>query len=335
MAPTLGLPRPRRGRLSGRPARWAGARGRRAPAWLILLLAPAGIAVAQAPPDASDLTVEFETGLGREVHVEAGARVRQDLLAMGATLTVDGEAEGDAVAIDGDLLVRGRVAGDALAIGGRVRLARGARVDGNAFSLFGGVDVAEGASVGGRVRSLAPVPPGREPTYLDVAFARPVLLGRFLVLVFWILAALAGAFAAPITVAQSAAETLRRPLRLAGIGLLLSLSLALSVVLSVALIPLFVGIPLLVLLVLAWLGLAAVSFASSFHALGERLFDRLGAGTVSGYVQVLVGALAFGVLHFVPIVGELAWTAAYLAGAGGALATRMGRRGARSSAALG
>ena len=296
-----------------------------------LVLVLAGAAGAQPMPDASDRSTEFATALGDDTLVATGERVEEDLLAIGGNLTVDGEAGGDAVALDGDVVVRGLVAGDALSIGGRVRLARGARVEGNAFSLFGGVDVAEGATVGGRVRSLAPLPPGEKPGYFSVGWSRPVLLARFLGLVFWFLAALIATFAAPETVARSAVELGRHPLRLAGIGLLLAGSFALSLVLGVWLIPVFVGIPLLVLLVLAGAALGALSLAATFHAVGERISERLGERALNGYAQVLGGALVFCVLHFVPVLGTLVWLLGLLGGAGAVVAVRLGGGRARTA----
>lgn len=312
------------------PQERAGVALRRAPAFVLLGLILSTCAAAQAPPDASDHSTEFSASLGQEVLVPAGEVAEQDLLAMGSQLTIDGEAAGDAVAIRGDLIVNGRVSGDAIALAGRVRVARGGRVVGNAFSLFGGVDIAEGGQVEGRSRSLAPLAPGETAGYFTAAYSKPALIARFLALVFWILAALIAAFAAPTTVARAAAELSRHPLRLTGIGLLLGLSFVLTLVLFVALIPLFVGIPLLVLLTLAAIGLVALALAAAFHGLGAQVAERMSSTAVSGYAELLAGALVLGLLHFLPLVGELLWLAVVLAGAGAVVATRLGRRSAAS-----
>ena len=71
---------------------------------------------------------------------------------------------------------------------------------------------------------------------------------------------------------------------------------------------------------------AAIALASVFHAVGERISERLAGGAISGYVELLAGALILGVLHFVPLLGELLWLFALLAGAGAVLTTRLGRR---------
>jgi len=327
MVAAFGRTRLEQARLSSETAHGrAGVALRRAPAFLLLGLLLSACATAQTPPDASDHSTEFATSLCEEVRVPAGQSVKQDLLAIGSGVTIDGEAGGDAVAIRGDLIVNGRVAGDAIALGGRVRVARGGQVDGNAFSLFGGVDVAEGGRVEGRTRSLAPLAPDQTAGYFTTAYSKPALIARFLGLVFWILAALIAAFAAPTTVARAAAELNRHPLRLTGIGLLLAVSFVLTLVLFVALIPLFVGIPLLVLLVLAAIGLVAVALAASFHGLGGHVAERMSSGAVSGYAELLAGALVLGLLQFVPVIGELLWVAAVLAGAGAVMAIRFSRR---------
>jgi hypothetical protein len=306
----------------------AGVALRRASAFLLLGLLCAVPARAQPGIDASDRSTAFATSLNETVQVPAGERVEQDLLALGSAITIEGEAAGDAVAIRGDVIVTGHVAGDAIALGGRVRVGRGGRIDGNAFSLFGGVDLAEGAVVEGRSRSLAPLAPGETAGYFTVSYSQPALVARFLVLVFWILAALVAAFAAPTTVARAAAELSRHPLRLGGIGILLAVSFVLTLVFFVALIPLFVGIPLLVLLVLAAVGLVSLALAAAFHAAGSSAAERLSNAAVSGYVELLAGALVLGLLQFVPLLGELLWCVAILAGAGAVTTTRLGRQSA-------
>lgn len=331
MVAAPGRSRLRPTRLTRNPLRErAGVALLRAPAFLLLGLCLAVSAVARQAPDASNRSTSFATSLSEPVQVPAGTRVDQDLLAMGSSITVEGQAGGDAVALRGDVIVTGHVHGDAIALSGRVRVGREGRIDGSAFSLFGGVDIAEGGRVEGRVRSLAPLAPGETAGYFTVAYSKPALVARFLVLVFWILAALIAAFAVPTTVARAAAELARHPLRLTGIGLLLSVSAMLTLVLFVALIPLFVGIPLLVLLLLAAVGLIAVSLAALFHAVGGRVAESFSKGAVNGYVELLAGALVLGLLQFVPVLGELLGLITTLAAAGAVTTTRLGRRHARS-----
>lgn len=245
-----------------------------------------------------------------------------DLLALGGRIELDGHVTGDAVSVGGHVVVRGRVDGDVLALGGRVTIEEGADVRGNAFALVGSVEVEDPATVHGQVRSVLAGESGDRPSYFDLAFSRAGVIVRLTGLTFWILAALAAAFAAPSTVVQAATEVRRRPLRLAVIGLLVNASLALTAVLCIALVAIFVGIPLLFLLLLAWTALGAAALAATFHAVGERLAERALPATITGYAKILLGALLLGLVSFVPIAGEIVWTAAAFAGVGAIVTSR-------------
>ena len=52
---------------------------------------------------------------------------------------------------------------------------------------------------------------------------------------------------------------------------------------------------------------------------------------VSSYLTLLAGALLFGLLHFIPVVGELSFLLVALTGAGAVLATRFGRSTTRGT----
>ena len=79
------------------------------------------------------------------------------------------------------------------------------------------------------------------------------------------------ALTAPRSVARAATELQKHWLRLTGIGLLFGASVLLSLILAVALIRVFVGLPLLILLVLGGMVLAAVALAAVFLAIGSQI----------------------------------------------------------------
>jgi hypothetical protein len=262
---------------------------------------------------------------GGVLRVPAGETSDGDLLAVGGDVLVDGSADGDAVAVFGDVIVRGRVTGDALSLFGRVRVeGAGAEVGGNAFALLGRAVTADGGVVRGQVRSVLAGTEGRVG-YFDVTWSRTGLALRLGFMLFWILAALAAAFAAPATIVKSAAHARRHAVRLGLIGLLAHVSLTLTLVVFVSLVAIFVGIPLLFLLIFGWMVLEAAALATSCHALGERLAERASARAATGYAKLLLGALVIGAVSFVPVLGEITVLVASLVGLGAVLATRLAR----------
>ena len=290
--------------------------------WLLAAAASSlGVALAVTASARGWTSAEGDFGWRRPLSVPAGSAVAHALLGIRSTITIDGDVGGDAVALFCDVIVRGRVAGDALAVFGRVVVeGSDATVEGDAVALFGVVERRDGGRVGGEARSLWPLP--ERGGWIAWTFSPPLLALRLVVLSAWMLAALAAAFAAPERVVRAAGEIRRHPVRLIGIGLLVLASLATTLMLCVALVVVVIGVPLLFVLALVAAVLGALAHASCFHAVGERILERLVDRPTAGNAKVLVGALLFAVLAFVPIAGELAWLLAYLAGAGAVAATR-------------
>ena len=286
-----------------------------------VLIAVSMGAAAASPEDGGWSSHGGDLSVGRAVSVAAGSEREADLMVVGANAVIDGSVKGDVVALRGDVQVTGHVEGDVLALMGRVALEPGATVSGDAFAVGGPVDVAPGASVGGDTRAMLVPGPGHGSAYLRIAFSPPGLVLRMLSVLFWTIAALVASFVAPSAVVRAALHVRSRLARSMLVGLLLQASLVLTLVLFVALVVIVVGIPLLALLVLAWILLGALGFAAAFHALGARLSERSGARAMSGYAHVLLGALVVGASHFVPYLGELTWALAFTAGIGAALTT--------------
>ena len=264
--------------------------------------------------------------VGRATRVAAGETMQHDLLEIGDDVVIDGDLVGDLVAVRGDVVVRGSVHGDVVVLGGALRIEQHGTVDGDAATFLGRLD-AEGR-VTGQTRASMDVGGTGRATYLGTLLRPEIVALRLGLLALWTLLALAAAFAAPAALVRASAALRGRFGGLTLIGLLFHASVLLLAVVFVALVVVFVGIPLLALLAIGLTLFRAAALGAVFHHVGERLLERRGAGrAASGYASVLLGALVVGALSLVPFLGELAWIVANCAGAGALLATWKRRRG--------
>ena len=180
--------------------------------------------------------------------------------------------EGDVVAIFGDVLIEGSVSGNAVAVFGSVRLAPGASVEGDAVAVGGGLDQPQGATVGGQSVSLG---------FLPLRWGVPALsflLG--LVLIAWLLSLILGwvlMLIFPTRMLRIATTASRRT----GGSLLLGLlSAPLFVIAVVLLLVTVIGIPIAVMLPVAYLIAERAGQLALSYALGCRLMQRrLGEGS--------------------------------------------------------
>lgn len=288
----------------------------------VLIILGALVAPAASAQDSDDAPRELRV-VGDTDDLRVVGDTDGDVLAVGDGVRIVGTVTGDVVALGADVVIDGHVQGDALTLGGSILLTGPtSRIDGNAFALLGRVSPEGARAIGGQSRSILPPPPETGRGYLALGWSRPAILLRLLCILFWTCAALIAAFAAPSAIVHAAAETRRHPLRLAGIGTLVHASLALMLVLFVALVALYVGLPLLFLLAVAWIALEAGATASVMHAIGDRLTDSA-KEPVSGYSKLLIGAFLLAMVSFIPLVGELAWLATVLVGSGAVATVRL------------
>jgi hypothetical protein len=269
---------------------------------------------------------------GREaaLRIEAGS-VAHQLVGVGRDVIVEGGALADVAALDGSVEVSGYVTGDIVVLRGDVRLAPTARVGGDVFVVGGTIRAARGARIGGRMVSYPNASNAwltlLEGPTLGLGFASRLVLGAKLALVAAWAALLLLFFAASgRQVLETAAGVQREPFRSFFVGLTGVVTLVLTGLFFSAFARGVIGVPLLVLVVLAAMVLKLWGMVAVFYALGDwisrhilrRRFRPLNAATI--------GLLVLGAIKFLPWFGVLAWTTATLIGIGAALSTKFGRR---------
>ena len=266
------------------------------------------------------------------LRLEPGAVSRQQLVAVGRDVIVEGEALADVAALDGSVEVSGRVAGDVVVLRGDVRLAPTAQVGGNVFAVGGTVHAARGARTGGRMVSYPTASSAwltlLEGPALGLGFASSLVVGtKLALLAAWAALLLLFFAASGRQVVETAGGVRGEPFRSFLVGLTGVASPACSRASSSAPSPAaLIGVPLLVLVVLLALVLKLWGMVAVFHALGDWLARHLLRRRFRPLNAATLGLLVLGAVKFLPWIGVWAWTAATLIGVGAALSTKFGRR---------
>lgn len=265
------------------------------------------------------------------LRLEPGAVSRQQLVAVGRDLIVEGEALADVAALDGSVEVSGRVAGDVVVLRGDVRLAPTAQVVGDVFVLGGTVHAARGARTGGRMVSYPTASSAwltlLEGPTLGLGFASSLVVGtKLALLAAWAALLLLFFAASGRQVVETAGGVRREPFRSFFVGLTGVACLLLTGIFFSAFARGVIGVPLLVLLVLLALVLKFWGMVAVFYALGEWLARHLLHRRFRPLHAATLGLLVMGVVKFLPWIGVLAWTTATFIGIGAALSTKFGRR---------
>jgi len=265
------------------------------------------------------------------LEIERGSLARQQVVALGRDVIVDGEALADVAVIDGSAHVTGSIGGDLLVLGGRVRLESTARVAGDVFVLGGALDAAPGATIGGRAVSYANMSSAwltlLEGPSLGLSSGSPLILGAKLALLAAWVALVLLLFAISGKELLATSDVVRRePGRCFFVGLTGVLAMVMTALFFSAVAAWLIGAPLLVLVVLLALLLKLWGMVAVFHALGGWLLGRFGRRRLVPVHAACLGVLALGLVKFVPFAGVIVLTVATFLGVGASLITKFGRR---------
>ena len=268
---------------------------------------------------------------GGSVSLEPGASVAGNATLAGGNVDVYGKVGGGLQAFGGRIRLDGEVAGDVEAASDNVRVGPDARIGGKLLYRGPGMpEVAEGAVIAGGVekqrRAWKEIRPesgiGRAAAGVMRAlwFAGVLLLGVLFVALF-------PAFS------REAATTVRSD-ALASVGLGLALLVAVPVV-AVVLFVTIIGIPLGFAVLMGYALMLMLGYITGALALGDLLLAKAKpaeSGSSGWRILFLVLALlAVALVRRIPVVGELAVFALFLAGFGAfALRALRGYRGAES-----
>jgi hypothetical protein len=287
------------------------------------------------------------TVIGQDYTLKAGERLADNLVVVGGRvhLEADSVVEGDVVVMGGEANFEGLVQGDVVAFGGTVTLASTAVIQKD-LVVFGSVRRDAGAQIKGNLvegleatkrlktlPNLFNVRPGITPAPLTppVRRAPQSAMNGFLKFVRDLVTLVAVLFVAAL-VAVMLPDNLKRVNRVMlqfsvfsmGIGLLTIVVVALAMGLSAILVLICVGVPLLIVLGLAFLLAALMGWVAAGKLVGEKVLQMLHVGPTSPLGEIVVGTLLLTVLSSVQCIGWLVTLVALSWGLGAVVLTRFG-----------
>jgi len=253
--------------------------------------------------------------VGESVHVPEGTKVQGPAVAIGGSVLIDGEVEGPAVAVGGDIRLGSKAVLEeaAVAVGGRIIQEPGARFDGEKVEI---------GSLRGLNRLLKWVALPVLAGGLGILAGLSVIL-KLTGLLSWVLLGVLGVlfFEKQMdVVCRQAVGRLGRNF-LTGMGLS-----ALLAVLMVLFAVTLVGIPLSILIALAYTAASFFGYMSLGYFAGRRILDPSGTRKSHPALPAAMGVLGLRLIHWIPIFGKLVTLVLFLIGLGAVYYTRFGTK---------
>jgi hypothetical protein len=249
--------------------------------------------------------------VGHSIHIGPD-ETANDVVCVGCSVDLEGEAFGNVVAVGGSVRVKGTAHGDAVSIGGSVDVSSEGEVQGEGVAIGGSIDVDEGGQILGQRSSVGIGGPwfGRFGEGWDFPFGMFSDLGRLVASIFRTgLLALVGVllFLAMRPAVERAARRAREePWKAVFAGLLVQLLvLPVLVLVTVILAVSIIGIPLLALVpvaILAFVVAALLGFVGVGLELGRWVERRTHGRFSSPVMAVIVGIV---LIQATSLVGRL------------------------------
>jgi len=236
------------------------------------------------PPDSwSDQPVQTE--IGEDVTIRAGETHEGDVVCVRGHAVIDGHVKGHVTVVMGKLDVSGTVDGNVTAVLSEARLNPGAKVGGELVNIGGSLS-REGANVARQVVNL--------PFGLDFA-------------------ALLMAALVPDRIRTISEETPAKLVIALFYGLLGYVALGIT---QIFLCVTVIGIPVAIILYLAFVVLKWMAMTGVFHHVGQKIGRAFGR-EMSLLGAIFLGFLPFAVLRMAPLcIGYLIWFAVEILGFG-------------------
>lgn len=286
----------------------------------------------------SDDTVNSVVLFGCGARIENGARVRKDVVSFGGNVVIEQgvTVAGDVAVFGGNLSDAGEIQGDVTVFGGNITLDSTAVVAGNVTPMGGFLDRKEGAVVRGRTtQGRMPVPPVPPSSSFPLAVGGGLFggtVGAVFGIVRGLLAALAIAAIGALTVSFWPQQTKQvgdvardAALPSLGVGCLTTI---VAFALGLLLIITICGIPITLVMWLAFALASLVGWIAIGRLVGEKILDAAKARETwhTPVIAVVVGILLLGLIGVAPFVGGLVAFAIATMGIGAVVLTRFGTR---------
>jgi len=264
--------------------------------------------------------------MGGNVVVREGDVARDDVVAVGGNVRIDGRATRDVVVVGGRLVINGEAERNVSCVGGTLVLGPRARVGRDVVVVGGRLERSDTARIGGEVVNV---------TFGPMQWMTPSWGGwwqynpfawilRTTQLFYWLLFALVAVALVGDRVSSTSHAISREPLRMGAIGLVALFALFFAFLILLVMSFLIIGIPFLLALIILWFVAYIFGVVAVFQSVGSRVMRLVGRPEASQIAIVLSGGLVMGILRYMPFFGWALWTVAAIVGVGAVFATRFG-----------
>jgi len=251
-----------------------------------------------------------------EKRLEKEAVHSASLIALRGYIQIDGRLNGSVLQIGGTLIISGHVKEDVIALGTDVSLRDNAVIEGDCLLIGGHLERSESAQIKGEYFFVKLGSKEIHSTVFPLLWGtQTITLLKFIKVILWMLLGLMVYAILPVRLhAMSLLFEKGGVLKHGLTGLLTVATIAVLLLIFIFLSLVFIGIPLLLVLFIAGTALLLVGRTLLMYILGSALVKMLKQS--NPILSICLGALIFGMIKFIPVMGVLVLIVVDLIGIG-------------------
>lgn len=248
--------------------------------------------------------------------IEKDAQLNASLISLGGTIKIEGKLRGSVMQIGGKLIVSGHVSADIIAFGTDIELKDNSEIDGDCLLVGGALIRSQTARIKGEYFYVKLGTKEVESTVFPLIFGRETITVIKLVkILLWLLLGLMVYAMLPARLHAMSLLLDRGSVLKHGLTGLITVTVSvLLLIIFILLSLLIIGIPLLMILLMSGAALLLVGRTVMMYTLGAILSRKMDRS--NPIMSICLGALLYGILKFIPIIGFFILLAVDIVGIG-------------------
>ena len=230
--------------------------------------------------------------------------VTKNILSFGKDIIVNGNVERSLIKIGGSLKLNGKVNRDVVCISSEVELGKDFFIGGDLIVIGGSLKGKNENNVKGDIHNINLSIKKIDSSLTSIALNSKTLnLIRLVFLIISLILSLIIFGLVPIKIKKAEELFSDNILRIGSLGILSLLTFIILFLVSIILSFIYIGIPLLLLILLFFIGLFIFGRTILYYSIGQWLINKLDLSIFSPAIFILFGVIIYGILSFIPIAG--------------------------------
>ncbi|MCP4215993.1 MAG: hypothetical protein GY765_15170 [bacterium] len=253
---------------------------------------------------ASDFKME------KDLTIPAGEIYPQSIICFQGKITVQGAVKSSVLMIGGELVLDGEVGEDVICMGTTVTIGKNAHIIRDLYVIGGTLKKDEGVKIGGEYFYFKFDMEKIENTLLPfLGDSSTITFFKAVKTILWFIIALVvfALFPDKISRAEEIFDTHR--MRICTIGLMSVFSFIFLMFCSILLSLIYIGIPLMIMLILLYFVIYVFGRIAMFYFIGRKFAGLIKKRNIASAVLIMMGILVYAVVYagisFIPIVGSV------------------------------